>query len=392
MHDRPLSDFDATVLGQMEHIRAIGKNRLRNQNELDDFVQETVARAYANRDQLRDPAKIKQWIAGIARNTANEMNRAAYRRREEPLPDENQLQDDTRDPHEQLERAERNEQIRAAMNRLNPIDRDLLQGRYMEEESYADLQERHGLSYSAVGFRLHRAKRRLRKLLTGMKVALALALANMKRTAFGGVLLMTKTTKIVLGAASVIILALLGGYLWVEYGAPSDDSKPGLTVEERGLTVEDQSPIFKQKSAETPKQTAEETSAPERQEETRVFEDSIASEESADPSDGSESVGATQPDALQSAPQDPFTVELQEGVREFKEVYQRLVELHPGPRATYIAALHNEVVDSMAEYNEELQDQNLERAERAARLAARLLETSQRLEPQYTAMLAKIHL
>ena len=55
MNDRPLSDFDATVLGQMGHIRAVGRNRLRNQNELDDFVQETIARAYANRDQLRDP-------------------------------------------------------------------------------------------------------------------------------------------------------------------------------------------------------------------------------------------------------------------------------------------------------------------------------------------------
>ena len=383
MNDRPLSDFDATVLGQMGHIRAVGRNRLRNQNELDDFVQETVARAYANRDQLRDPAKLKQWIAGIARNTANEMNRAGFRRREVPLPDKDELPD-MRDPHEELERAERNEQIRQAMNRLNPIDRDLLQGRYMEEESYADLQERHGLSYSAVGFRLHRAKRRLRKLLTGMKVALALALANMKRTAFGGMLIMTKTTKIVLAAASALILALLGGYLWIEYGGSSDDS-------ERGLTVEEQSPIFKQKSAETPKQTAEETSAPERQEETRVFEDSISSEESAAPSDGSESVGAAQPDALQAASQDPFTVELLEGVSEFKEVYQRLVELHPGPRAAYIAALHNELVDSMVEYNEELQDQNLERAERAARLAARLIETSQRLEPPYTAMLAKIH-
>ncbi|MDE0021643.1 MAG: sigma-70 family RNA polymerase sigma factor [Candidatus Poribacteria bacterium] len=390
MNDRPLSDFDATVLGQMGHIRAVGRKQLRNQNELDDFVQETVARVYANRAQLRDPAKLKQWIAGIARNTANEMNRAGFRKREEPLPEEDDLPD-MRNPHDELERAERNDQIRQAMNRLNPIDRDLLQGRYMEEESYADLQERHGLSYSAVGFRLHRAKRRLRKLLTGMKVALALALSNMKRTAFGGMPIMTKTTKIVLGVASALIPALLGGYLWIEYGDSPDDSARELTVEEPRLTAEEQSPIVKQKSAETPKQTAEETSAPERQEEMRVFGDSIASEESAARSDGSESVGTTQPDALQAAPQDLFTVELQEGVSEFKEVYQRLVELHPGPRATYIAALHNEVVDSMMEYNEELQDQNLERAERAARLAARLLETAQRLEPQYTAMLAKIH-
>ncbi len=46
----------------------------------------------------------------------------------------------------------------------------------------------------------------------------------------------------------------------------------------------------------------------------------------------------------------------------------------------------NEVADSVAEYNEELQDQNLERGERAARLAARLSETAQRLQPEVDAV------
>ena len=107
MKDRPLTDFDRTVLGQMEQIRAIGRKRLRNQNELDDFVQETIARAYANRSRLRDPAKLKQWIAGVARNTANEWNRAFDRmKREQPLQDEIGIQDEI-DPLDALEQVKR---------------------------------------------------------------------------------------------------------------------------------------------------------------------------------------------------------------------------------------------------------------------------------------------
>ena len=217
----------------MEHIRAVGRKRLRNQNDLDDFVQETVARVYANRSQLRDPSKIKRWIAGVARNTANEWNRALSRRREQPLLNENDLPD-PRNPHDALEQAERNAQIREALNRLNAADRALLRERHLEGASYEELQERHGLSYSGVGMRLHRAKRRLKKILRGMKIALVLPLVNLKRYAFGGILAMSKTTKIVLATAAVLILALLGGYLWVEYGGgASGGSAPGLTVEEQ---------------------------------------------------------------------------------------------------------------------------------------------------------------
>ena len=189
-----------------------------------------------------------------------------------------------------------------------------------------------------------------------------------------GVLIMTKTTKIVLAAAAALLIALLGAYLWIEYGGGSDDS-------DRGLTVEEQSPRIEQNSGGASDQTADEISAPAPQKETSVS-DEFAAAESAVSSDDSGSAGATQPDAPQAAPQDPFTVELQDALAEFKELIQRFVELHPGPGTTEVAALANEVVDSVAEYNEELQDQNLELGERAARLAERLDETAEQLSPQ----------
>lgn len=85
-------------------------------------------------------------------------------------------------------------------------------------------------------------------------------------------------------------------------------------------------------------------------------------------------------------PRDPFTVELQDAVAEFKDLTQRFVELHPNPRAERVAALMNEVVDSVAEYNEKLEGQNLERGARASMLAAHLNRTTEKLQPQVDAV------
>ena len=79
MKERQMNLFDAAVLRQIGHIRAIGRRMLRDRSLLDDFVQETILRVYVNRAKLRDPAKLKQWIAGVARNTAHEWNRKKTR-------------------------------------------------------------------------------------------------------------------------------------------------------------------------------------------------------------------------------------------------------------------------------------------------------------------------
>ena len=370
MKDRPLTDFDRTVLGQMEQIRAIGRKRLRNQHELDDFVQETVARAYANRSRLRDPAKLKQWIAGVARNTANEWNRAFERmKREQPLSDAIGISDE-RDPLDALEQAERNEQIRQAMRRLSPADRDLLRGRYLDEESYEALQKRHGLSYSAVGIRLHRAKRRLKKILNGMKIALIIALATLKRNAYGGILFMTKTTKIVLGAAVVLILALLGACLWLEYGGSPDEAEPGLTLEEQSPRIE---------SLQTKRAAQKETPAPLEQEDAPASEDAAQSGPS-DDSGGAENLSDDQPDAPQVEAQDTFTVELQEAADEYIEFGKGLIEAVPrNPGSPTKLKIYSELFPNLMEYNDELRQQGLSREDRIPKLNARLITFGRKL-------------
>ena len=225
-------DFDEAALRQTENLQRIGRRRLYNQNDLDDFVQETLLRAYEKREQLRDPKKFDRWIAAIARNLAREWNRKKRELYTDALPE----LPDNKTPHDILMRNERRERLASAMGRSRPDDRDILRARYMEDASYEELQNRYNLSYSAVGFRLHRAKARLRKILGTTIAALIAAFGPFKRAAWGGVLFMSNTAKIAVGAAALACGLLIGGYLWMN-AAEKPPAQPGLTLEQQSPRV-----------------------------------------------------------------------------------------------------------------------------------------------------------
>ena len=180
---------------------------------------------------------------------------------------------------------------------------------------------------------------------------------------------------VIFAVLAVVILAAFAVLYFVIAGGSGDEA-------ENGLSVEDQSPRIEQNAAETPEQTADETSAPERQEEAPVYEDAEA-EESAAPS--GESAGATQPDAPQAAPKDPLTVELQDALEEFTLFADSLQSRFPNSLVsmyiTDIAARHS---DKITRYNEQLLSQNLTREERIARLKERSSQiTDQVEEPEF---------
>jgi RNA polymerase sigma-70 factor (ECF subfamily) len=52
------------------YVAVIGIRLLGNQSDVDDMVQQVFLDAFRNRDQLRDPAAAKNWLATIAVRTA----------------------------------------------------------------------------------------------------------------------------------------------------------------------------------------------------------------------------------------------------------------------------------------------------------------------------------
>ena len=184
---------------------------------------------------------------------------------------------------------------------------------------------------------------------------------------------------VIFAVLAAVILAAFAVLYFVIAGGSGDEA-------ENGLSVEDQSPRIEQNAAETPEQTADETSAPERQEEAPVYEDAEA-EESAAPS--GESAGATQPDAPQAAPQDPFTLELQEGVDELNDIVQRMLDRFPNSKlAEIFADLFSDLGSTLMRYDAELSRQSLTKEERIAKLKQRAEEVGKRFEEEMGSMMA----
>ncbi|MAF13058.1 hypothetical protein CMK11_21615 [Candidatus Poribacteria bacterium] len=221
--------FDTAALAQVGAIRGIGRRRLAAARDLDDFTQEVLLRAYANCGQLREIERLPQWIQTIARHTAQDWNRKRKPELSEFLAE---LPSRAPSPHEHAENGERWRAFLDALHALSPVDRDLLYSHLVEGSPYDELEARHGLSHSAVGVRLHRARRRVRRRLRFL-LSVGAALVGRRATASAGGIL---TMKWVYATAisAVCVCALVGGWLW--RAAVDDEVSYAPRADTRGAT------------------------------------------------------------------------------------------------------------------------------------------------------------
>ena len=172
---------------------------------------------------------------------------------------------------------------------------------------------------------------------------------------------MTKTTKIVLAVSAALLIAMLGAYLWIEYGGGSDDSEPGLTVEE-------QSPVIRDGGA------ADNSSA-----ETEADDDSEAPQtseaEQADDNGGEENTETASPGAAASADApDQFSTQLQEGIQEIVD-YVAKVKAQVPEIASYMDMTLS-AVEGLAELDAQLRGQGTALEERREKLLMKFMTNS----------------
>ena len=208
-HDQ--ADFERELAAQVGAIRRIGRRMLRRaEDDIDDFTQDVLLRAWANRAQLSEMGRLSQWVAAIARNAARNARRTAPH---VPTGDAHGLLDERPTVSDELETTERWGRLFARLNALDPTHRELLVARYVDGASYEELQERHGLSYAALASRIHRAKRQARRLVqASLGAILGISVARPERafaqgprpvgghTALSAILL---TSSVIVGAVAV---------------------------------------------------------------------------------------------------------------------------------------------------------------------------------------------
>jgi len=130
----------------------------------DDVVQEVWLVVLTKMGKLRDTAKFRPWLYGIARNKTRQY--LALADQHEVLP--SNLQDSEESPDEESFLQYHLRNLPVALERLSVPHREVLALRFLEGMSYSELAEATETTEGTVKSRLHYAKIELRRHLEGM--------------------------------------------------------------------------------------------------------------------------------------------------------------------------------------------------------------------------------
>ncbi|WP_165228393.1 RNA polymerase sigma factor [Aquisphaera insulae] len=167
-------DWPAALSAHDRWLRRVVASRVREDQAVDEVMQEVALAAIAQRAPLLDPSRLAGWLYRLAIRQALLYRRRAGRRRalmdryavREPRGEE----DSSPSPLAWMLHDERRDLVRIAMEKLPPRDADLLTLKYAEGWSARDLADRLSVGLAAVEARLHRARNRLRIELAALAV------------------------------------------------------------------------------------------------------------------------------------------------------------------------------------------------------------------------------
>lgn len=147
-------------------------------DQVEETAQDVFIRAYQSLPGFRETGSFKQWLSAIAVRTCYDFWRKRYRNREMPMSAlteaqatwlEKTLTDASEDAHEEIGRqAEAREVLDAALGRLSPEDRMVLELVYLEGRTGKEAARLLGWSVANVKVRAFRARKKLEKMLTGL--------------------------------------------------------------------------------------------------------------------------------------------------------------------------------------------------------------------------------
>lgn len=150
---------------------------LNNESEACDVVQEVFLKVFRSIASFRGQSSLKTWIYRITINEAHNARRwfARHRRREVELDTEpgdsrgwmELIPDGGRSPFEMAFNHEQAGIIQAALERINPVFREVVVLRDITDLSYEEIAEILGISLGTVKSRILRGREALREELTG---------------------------------------------------------------------------------------------------------------------------------------------------------------------------------------------------------------------------------
>jgi RNA polymerase sigma factor (sigma-70 family) len=234
---RDAEAFGVLVERHQQLVFGVALARCHDPALAEDLAQEAFVAAWRDLDRLRDVDRVGSWVAGIARNLASNAVRARGRR-QEPEPPHTEVPT----PHDEALVREDRELLGRALADVPEAHRETLVLFYLEGESISDIATALGIREDLVKQRLSRGRKALREsVATRVESALtrarlrpafrvgvvaALSLAGTRKAAAassaGKVIAVMSAHKLVI--ASVAVLVIAGGAIWIAHARSSSPS------------------------------------------------------------------------------------------------------------------------------------------------------------------------
>ncbi len=142
-------------------VKAVGKSFFKNEQDIEDFVQDVFFKAYKNLSSFRGESKFSTWLTSIAYTTA--INAKNRKKEYETLSDEAMLPDLDSTPEERQIRTLTKQAVREAIKELPEDYAFCLDLYFFYDNSYEEIMIITGKPLNTIKSHIFRAKKILRE-------------------------------------------------------------------------------------------------------------------------------------------------------------------------------------------------------------------------------------
>jgi len=173
-----LDDIDALARNYRPRLLRFVMSSVRDEDLADTIVQDTLLKAYRNREGFRGDCSVNTWLTGIAVNLIRDYARTQkfkfWKKAHATAVDAgemaNHLHSGGASPEGSLLAREQARQVHEAMADLSPNQRTVFSLRFLEEMELHEIAEITGMPVNTVKTHLHRAVKSVRMRVGGQRV------------------------------------------------------------------------------------------------------------------------------------------------------------------------------------------------------------------------------
>ena len=167
-------DWCAELARHDRWLRTVIAARCREPQAVDEVLQEVSIAVIKQSAPLRDPSRVAPWLYQVAVRQSLMYRRKHGRRRSLERRFAERIEAQPRPPSEPnpldwLIANERRELVREGIEQLNPKDAEILLLKYTEDWTYQQIAQHLDTTESAVESRLHRARKKLRSVMSTLE-------------------------------------------------------------------------------------------------------------------------------------------------------------------------------------------------------------------------------